>query len=180
MVLVSVQLRVDVFQFKMQCVSVTEIEIWWWYIWIGVLFRKGTFKDLDITPLNLLRTPLICNVLSNLIFGRRKLKSRLALDAFVCWQSSLSPWFICFCKLHFPTNCSSLILDFFSDCHLFVLNLLLILIIPRVLIITSRLCVGRWEEAKGNQTNASISEDRLAYCSTGQQNISQYILWYIS
>ena len=166
----------------MQCVSVTEVGIWWWYTYacIGASFRKETFKDLDITPLNLLHTPLIGNVWSNWIFGRRKLKSRLALDAFVCWQSSLSPWFICFCKLHFPTNCSSLILDFFSDCHLLILNLLLILIIPHVLIITSRLCVGRWEEAKGNQTNASISEDRLAYCSTGQQNISQYILWYIS
>ena len=46
-------------------------------------------------------------------------------------------------KLHFPTNCSSLILDFFSDCHLLILNLLLILITPHVLIITSRLCVGR-------------------------------------
>ena len=85
--------------------------------------KKGTFKDLDNTPLNLLCTPLICNVWSNLIFGRRKLKSRLALDAFVCWQSSLSPWFICFCKLHFPTNCSSLILDFFSDCHLLILRM---------------------------------------------------------
>ena len=51
-------------------------------IWIGVLFKKGTFKDLDITPLNILRTPLICNFWSNLIFGRRKLKKPAGIGCF--------------------------------------------------------------------------------------------------